>query len=177
MKTWVAVSERVTLHLDDWCGERWRQFDTVPLSVGRTAWDDIFRCMGRLAVANGCFDILHPGHLSLLANLDTIAYQRKLRPIVAINSDASIRRIKGDRRPIVPQESRSALINSLKWPLTVIIFEEDTPERLMDILRPAVVVKGAEYPTESVVRWKDSEVVTVEMVSRWSTTAIVGDTR
>lgn len=128
-------------------------------------------------MANGCFDILHPGHLSLLATLDTVAYQMKLRPIVAMNSDASVRRLKGDRRPIVPQESRAALINSLKWPLTVVVFDEDTPQLLMDTLQPSAVLKGAEYPVESVIRWQGSQVITVDMVPRWSTSGIVGDTR
>lgn len=133
--------------------------------------------IGRCAVANGCFDILHPGHLSLLATLDTVAYREGLRPIIAMNSDVSVRRLKGDSRPIVPAESRAVLLNSLKWPFTVVIFDEDTPQRLMDYLQPAIVVKGAEYTPESVVRWKDSRVVSVGMVPRWSTTGIIGDTR
>lgn len=131
----------------------------------------------RCIVANGCFDIIHPGHLSLLATLDTAAYRMKLRPIVAMNSDVSVSRLKGPRRPIVPQESRAALLNNLKWPLTVVIFDDETPQRLMDTLRPKAVIKGAEYPAESVIRWKDSEVISVEMVPRWSTSGIVGDTR
>lgn len=132
---------------------------------------------GKCIVANGCFDILHPGHLSLLASLDTIAYQMKLRPIVAINSDLSVRRLKGQGRPVVPEDVRATLINSLKWPLTVVIFSEDTPQFLMDTLQPRAVLKGSEYPTDTVVRWKHSVVVTVPMVPRWSTTKIIGDTR
>lgn len=133
--------------------------------------------VGRCAVANGCFDVLHPGHLSLLAHLDTVAYQRKLRPLILMNSDYSVKRLKGERRPIVPQESRACLLNLLKWPLTVVIFDEDTPQRAMDLLQPVVVVKGDEYPKDAVIRWKDSEVVSVPMVPRWSTSGIVGDTR
>ncbi len=166
------MSERFTVHLDDVEKE---------LTVRRGIFFDREQrydsWVGACAVANGCFDILHPGHLSLLAILDTEAYRRGLRPLVAMNSDASVRRLKGDRRPIVPQESRAKLINSLKWPLTVVIFEEDTPQRLMDLLRPRIVVKGSEYPPETVIRWRDSEVVSVGMVPRYSTSAIVGDTR
>lgn len=132
---------------------------------------------GRCIVANGCFDVLHPGHLSLLASLDTLAYQMKLRPIVAMNSDRSVTRLKGPGRPVVPQESRSLLINSLKWPLTVVLFDEETPQRLMDTLQPVAVLKGSEYDTETVIRWRDSQVVTVDMVPGWSTSRIVGDTR
>lgn len=163
------MSERITVHLDDWGRGLGRLWGPSDLSLERLR--------GRTIVANGCFDGLHPGHLSLLATLDTAAYQMKLRPIVAINSDESIRRLKGDRRPIWPQEVRSTLINHLKWPFTVVVFDEDTPQRLMDVIQPAAVLKGAEYAPDSVVRWKDSQVITVDMVGSWSTSRIMGDTR
>lgn len=168
------MSERFTIHLDNLarsieCDSRKEQ-----------PYD---RLVGACMVTNGCFDGLHPGHLSLLAHLDTYAYGERLRPLVAINSDASVRRLKGDGRPVWPHDVRSKLINSLKWPLTVIIFEEDTPQRLMDLLKPRIVLKGSEYANESVVRWKGnewsagSEVVRVPMVDGWSTSKILGDTR
>lgn len=137
--------------------------------------------VGNCVVANGCFDILHRGHLDLLRELDYEAHLRgRLRAIVAINSDESVRRLKGDRRPNVPQESRSYLLTHLQWPFTVVIFEEDTPQRLMDLLKPRAVVKGSEYPPDSVIRWmgneysKGSEVVSVGMVPRYSTTILMG---
>jgi rfaE bifunctional protein nucleotidyltransferase chain/domain len=133
--------------------------------------------VGRTIIANGCFDGLHPGHLSLLGWLDTYAYRLRLRPIVAINSDRSVRCLKGPGRPVWPHNVRATLINNLKWPLTVVVFDEDTPQRLMDLLKPAVVLKGSEYQKESVVRWKDSEVITVPMLDDWSTSGILGDTR
>ncbi len=174
------MTERFTTHLDQLSVIYEDRTDSHYVFVGDRG-DSIFgECIGlrgKFIVANGCFDLLHPGHLSLLATLDTLAYQMKLRPIVAINSDESVRRLKGDRRPIVPQESRSALINNLKWPLTVVIFEDDTPQRLMDTLRPTVVLKGAEYPIESVVKWKDSKVISADMLPHWSTTSIIGDSR
>ncbi len=132
------------------------------------------RLEGKCVVANGCFDIIHPGHLTVLSALARIAQQMGLRPVVALNSDLSVRALKGPSRPIVPQDARSALINSLEWPLTVVLFDEETPQLLMDVLRPAVVVKGAEYPTDSVIRWSGSQVVTVDMVPKWSTSRIVG---
>jgi len=163
------MSERLTVHLDDWgrgLGTLWGPSDL-----------SLERLRGRTIVANGCFDGLHPGHLSLLASLDTIAYRMKLRPIVALNSDASVRLNKGPSRPVWPQEVRSTLINHMKWPLTVVIFDEKTPQRLMDMLQPAAVLKGSEYTKESVIRWKDSEVLTVDMLGEWSTSRILGDTR
>lgn len=168
------MTERFTIHLDE-LAESLLSDDSREQPYDR--W------VGNCAVANGCFDGLHPGHLSLLAHLDTIAYANRLRPLVAINSDDSVRRLKGVDRPIWPQEVRSKLINHLKWPLTVIIFDEDDPQRLMDLLKPRIVVKGGEYPAMSVVRYRGneycegSEIVRVPMVDGWSTSSIVGDTR
>jgi D-beta-D-heptose 7-phosphate kinase/D-beta-D-heptose 1-phosphate adenosyltransferase len=88
-----------------------------------------------------------------------------------------VRRLKGSSRPVWSQDHRAKLINHLKWPLTVIIFDEDTPQRLMDLLKPPMVLKGSEYTKESVVRYKDSEVITVPMLGEWSTSGILGDTR
>lgn len=153
-------TERFTVHLDDLCDS-----------------DALKSVIGRCAVANGCFDGMHPGHLSLLAHLDTIAYQRGLRPIVALNSDSSVKQLKGLGRPFFPQDVRAKLINHLKWPFTVVIFAERSPQRLMDTLQPKIVVKGGEYNPTDVVRWKDSEVVCVPMLGGWSTTRLLGDTR
>lgn len=168
------MSERFSLTLEE--VESRLRYDGIR-SDGLDDQDYWQRIVGNCMVANGCFDILHPGHISLLASLDTISYQEGLRPIVAMNSDESVARLKGPRRPAVPQESRAMLINYLKWPLTVVIFNEDSPQRLMDIFKPKIVLKGAEYTEESVVRWSGSRVMTVPMKPRWSTSSILGDTR
>lgn len=163
------MSERITVHLDDWSkglGTLWGPSDLT-----------LERLEGRTIVANGCFDILHPGHLSLLAQLDTLAFKLRLRPLIALNSDESVKLLKGPSRPIVPQQARAALLNNLKWPFTVVIFDEATPQRLMDTLKPLAVFKGAEYKNTSVIKWKDSFVEFAEMTSNWSTTKILGDTR
>jgi D-beta-D-heptose 7-phosphate kinase / D-beta-D-heptose 1-phosphate adenosyltransferase len=169
------MSERFTIHLDELSAS------ILSDSPREQPYD---RWVGNCVVANGCFDGLHPGHLSLLAHLDAYAYGERLRPLVAINSDESVRRLKGPARPVWPQEVRAKLINHLKWPLTVVIFDEDTPQRLMDLLKPVIVLKGAQYSKESVVRWRGnkwnpdgSQVVTVPMLEDWSTSKILGDTR
>lgn len=171
------MSERFTVYLDD-IAERlsYHLYAQKPI-LPDDHIDSVISSIGNCMVANGCFDGCHPGHLTLIASLDTLAYARKLRPIVAMNSDESIRRLKGPGRPIMPQIARCSLINNLKWPMTVVIFDEDTPQRLMDILRPKVVLKGSEYAPESVIRWRDSEVLTVPMLPNWSTTKILGDSR
>jgi D-beta-D-heptose 7-phosphate kinase/D-beta-D-heptose 1-phosphate adenosyltransferase len=161
------VIERATYHLTDL-----RLSSELP---GFMHWARHLEALaGRCVVANGCFDILHPGHLELLKGLSTVSFQMGLRPVVGLNSDSSVRALKGTGRPVVPQEARAALLNSLQWPLTVVIFDEETPQLLMDTLRPAVVVKGSEYTPDSVVRWSGSQVVTVDMVPKWSTSRIVG---
>lgn len=168
------MSERFTIHLDD-----------LAASIESDSWDEqpYDKWVGSCIVANGCFDGLHPGHLSLFGHLDTHAYRLRLRPIVALNSDKSVRLLKGPNRPVWPQEVRSTLINNLKWPLTVVIFDEETPQRLMDLLKPRAVLKGSDYPKESVVRWQGnefgggSEVISVPLLESWSTSRILGDTR
>jgi D-beta-D-heptose 7-phosphate kinase/D-beta-D-heptose 1-phosphate adenosyltransferase len=101
----------------------------------------------RIGFTNGCFDLLHPGHVSLLA------YARKScdRLIVAINSDDSVRRLKGPARPIQTETARATVLASLASVDLVVIFSEDTPLKLIEAFRPDVLVKGADYRLEQVV--------------------------
>lgn len=156
----------------------WNFFDLVsPIGLSlagaanRTEFLDLN--VGRCAVTNGCFDVLHPGHLSLLSSFDYVARMYGLRPVVAINSDVSVRHLKGPSRPIVTQRARAELIVSLRWPFSVVIFDGPSPQELMDLLQPLVVVKGAEYRQEDVVRWRESRVITVPMEGTWSTTGVL----
>jgi D-beta-D-heptose 7-phosphate kinase/D-beta-D-heptose 1-phosphate adenosyltransferase len=101
----------------------------------------------RIGFTNGCFDLLHPGHISLLA------YARKScdRLIVAINSDDSVRRLKGAARPIQTETARATVLASLASVDLVVIFSEDTPLKMIEAFRPDVLVKGADYRLEQVV--------------------------
>jgi len=166
-----SQSERFTVHLDD------LEVTTAKTYAETKSFVSIGIPIGKTIVANGCFDMIHPGHLSLFGWLDTIAYQRNLRPIIAINSDESVRRLKGPMRPAWPSKARSAFLNHLKWPFTVVIFDEETPARLMETLRPVAVLKGGEYDPNTVVKWCGAEVITVPMLDGWSTSRILGDTR
>jgi len=101
----------------------------------------------RIVLANGCFDLLHAGHLALLG------HAAKLGDILvlAINSDASVRRLKGPERPLVPQAERAALLAALTFVDAVTIFEEDTPLAVLQAVRPDVLVKGGDYRPSEVI--------------------------
>lgn len=101
----------------------------------------------RIVFTNGCFDILHRGHIELLKAA------RALGDIlaVAINSDSSVARIKGDRRPVVRQDDRAAVLASLESVDFVTMFEEDTPAEIISILKPDILVKGSDYEMDKIV--------------------------
>lgn len=100
-----------------------------------------------IGFTNGCFDLLHPGHVSLLV----AAKAECDRLVVAINDDQSVRRLKGEGRPVTGQEDRAAVLASLETVDLVTVFSEDTPIRAIDALRPAVLVKGGDYTVDQVV--------------------------
>ena len=101
----------------------------------------------KIVFTNGCFDILHAGHADYLKKAKSLGDIL----IVGINSDESIRRIKGEKRPIIPQELRAFLLDSLKPVDYVIIFEEDTPFELIKAIKPDVLVKGADWDLDKIV--------------------------
>lgn len=108
----------------------------------------IFKLKNQQVVfTNGCFDILHKGHIHIIN--EAANYGNKL--IVGINSDASIKRLKGNDRPIQDEQSRALIIASLAYVDHVIIFEEDTPLELIKQLQPDVLVKGGDYTVENIV--------------------------
>jgi len=128
----------------------------------------------KIGFTNGCFDLLHPGHLSLLAQ----ARARCDRLVVAVNSDASVKRLKGLTRPVQDLAARSAVLASLTSVDLVVPFEEDTPLDLIARLRPDVLVKGADYQIDAVVGAHlvssyGGRVVLAELVPGHSTTATI----
>jgi D-beta-D-heptose 7-phosphate kinase/D-beta-D-heptose 1-phosphate adenosyltransferase len=96
---------------------------------------------------NGCFDLLHPGHVALIAQ----AADACDRLIVAINSDASVRRLKGPQRPIQDEKARAEVIGAMRGVAAVMIFDEETPLRPIEALLPDVLIKGADYALDQVV--------------------------
>ncbi|MGO9932824.1 MAG: D-glycero-beta-D-manno-heptose-7-phosphate kinase [Steroidobacteraceae bacterium] len=127
-----------------------------------------------IAFTNGCFDLLHPGHVSLLDQ----AKRSADRLIVGLNADESIRRLKGPDRPIQNEIARATVLSSLKFVDAVVIFTEDTPIDLIYALEPDVLVKGADYSLEGVVgadfvTSRGGSVLLAELVEGQSTTSMV----
>jgi D-beta-D-heptose 7-phosphate kinase/D-beta-D-heptose 1-phosphate adenosyltransferase len=127
---------------------------------------------------NGCFDILHPGHVSLLA----FARGNCDRLIVALNSDASVRRLKGESRPVNRLESRAQVIAALRHVDCVTSFDQDTPLALIKTLLPDVLVKGADYAPDQVVgadvvTASGGKVVLARLVAGESTTGTIARMR
>lgn len=127
----------------------------------------------RVAVTNGCFDLIHAGHVRLLE--DSAAETDRL--IVAINSDASITRLKGEARPIMPVEARSVVLSALECIDALVVFEEDTPLAVIEAVRPDMLIKGGDYTVETVVGSDlvlsyGGEVRLVPLVPGYSTTRL-----
>lgn len=123
---------------------------------------------------NGCFDILHKGHVEYLAAAADMGDVL----IIGLNSDQSVKKIKGKDRPVNDKSARSLLLASMKFVDRVIIFEEETPYELISHIKPDVLVKGSDYKTEDivgadVVQANGGKVVTVELVDGYSTTNIL----
>ncbi|HEX2117084.1 MAG TPA: D-glycero-beta-D-manno-heptose-7-phosphate kinase [Alphaproteobacteria bacterium] len=128
----------------------------------------------QIGFTNGCFDLLHPGHVSLMAQAKASCD----RLVVGLNSDASVRRLKGPDRPVQAEAARAAVLSSLSTVDLVVVFGEDTPLELIKALRPDVLVKGADYRIDQVVgadlvhRW-GGRVLLAELSPGHSTTATI----
>jgi rfaE bifunctional protein nucleotidyltransferase chain/domain len=123
---------------------------------------------------NGCFDLLHPGHVSYLRAARSLGDAL----VVGLNSDASIRRLKGSSRPIVPERDRATVLAALQSVDAVVLFGEDTPVRLMRELKPATYVKGGDYRVEDLLEAEvaaeiGAEVKILPFEPGYSTTALI----
>lgn len=133
------------------------------------------RALGeRTVFTNGCFDLLHRGHTCLLQQAKALGDLL----IVGLNSDASIRRLKGQLRPVLSQDERAELLSALASVDYVVIFEEADPSRIIEALEPDVLVKGADWTKEEVVGRETVErrggrVVTIPLVEGASTSNIL----
>jgi D-beta-D-heptose 7-phosphate kinase/D-beta-D-heptose 1-phosphate adenosyltransferase len=130
------------------------------------ALDQIARWRHRghaIGFTNGCFDLLHPGHVSLIEQARAACD----RLVLGLNSDASVRRLKGEGRPVQPEAARAAVLASLAAVDLVVVFGEDTPAELIAAIRPDILVKGADYRIE--------EVVGADLVQSWGGKVVLAD--
>ena len=132
----------------------------------------------KIVFTNGCFDILHAGHIQLLAGCKNFGD----RLIVGLNSDSSVKKLKGKLRPINNEESRATLLSAIEFVDAVIIFGEETPEKLIHTIAPDVLVKGGDWKKEEIVGSnfilkKGGEVKTVSYLKGYSTTEIIEKSR
>jgi rfaE bifunctional protein nucleotidyltransferase chain/domain len=128
----------------------------------------------QVVFTNGCFDILHLGHVDYLEK----ARLTGTKMIVAVNSDASVRTLKGPERPVNNEYARARIIASLQFVDLVIVFNEETPLELINELLPDILVKGDDYSVETIVGAKEviaagGQVKTIPLVPSYSTTGII----
>jgi rfaE bifunctional protein nucleotidyltransferase chain/domain len=149
---------------------------TLPqLSATITAWKSDSK---KVVFTNGVFDLLHLGHITYLSK----AAELGDKLIIGLNTDASVKRLKGESRPVNDQNNRAALLAALFFVDAVILFEEDTPRELITKLMPDVLIKGADYTIENIAGAKEvlangGEVKTISLVDGYSSTAIINKIR
>ena len=132
------------------------------------------RLSGRLVFTNGVFDLLHPGHIDVLLG----ARRRGDLLVVGLNSDDSVRRLKGPDRPVRTEAERAYVLAALEMVDAVVLFEQDTPLELVRLLEPDVIVKGGDYSPDTVVgarevRARGGDVVIIPLTPGQSTTSII----
>jgi len=128
----------------------------------------------KVVFTNGVFDLLHIGHITYMAKASELG--DKL--VIGLNSDSSVKRIKGDDRPVNDQNSRAALLAALFFVDAIVVFEEDTPLNIIAAVMPDILVKGADYAIENIVGAKEviangGEVKTIDFVEGYSSTSII----
>ncbi|MBW1997801.1 MAG: D-glycero-beta-D-manno-heptose 1-phosphate adenylyltransferase [Deltaproteobacteria bacterium] len=136
---------------------------------------DFLKARGKTIVfTNGCFDILHPGHTRYLAAARDLGDYL----VVAVNSDRSTRAIKGEKRPVMPQDARTEVLAALGFVDAVVIFDEETPYKVIEYLLPDILVKGGDWSENEIVgadivKQAGGQVRRIPYVSGYSTTEII----
>jgi D-beta-D-heptose 7-phosphate kinase/D-beta-D-heptose 1-phosphate adenosyltransferase len=136
---------------------------------------EFWRRLGdKIVFTNGCFDILHQGHAHLLAACSEMGE----RLVIGLNSDTSVKRLKGEGRPVNDQQSRAVLLAALQFTDAIVIFEEDTPETLIHAIKPDILVKGGDWKPEEIagssfVKSYGGQVKVVPYLNGFSTTGII----
>lgn len=150
------------------------QSKIVTLPELKTRVDEWKAAGEKVVFTNGVFDLLHTGHITYM--VDAASLGTKL--IIGLNSDASVKRLKGPERPVNDQDSRALLLASMLFIDAIVIFEEDTPLNLISTLLPDVLAKGGDYTVETIVGAKEvlangGDVEVISFVEGFSSTAII----
>jgi len=128
----------------------------------------------KIVFTNGCFDLIHRGHIEYLAKASALGDVL----VVGLNTDASVRSIKGRSRPLQDEYSRALILAAMRFVDFVVLFDEDTPENLIRKIQPDVLVKGGDYKPSEIVGYdivtaKGGKVLTIELVENYSTTRLI----
>jgi len=128
----------------------------------------------KLVFTNGCFDIIHRGHVEYLAEAANCGNEL----IVGVNTDNSVQRLKGKMRPVQDEIARAMIIAALQFVSAVILFDDDTPYELIKRIQPDVLIKGSDYDIKNIVGYdivkaKGGEVKTIDFIDGYSTTSII----
>jgi len=128
----------------------------------------------KVVFTNGCFDLVHRGHVEYMA----IAANLGQRLVLGLNTDASVKRLKGELRPLVDEQSRAILLAAFEFIDLIVLFDEDTPYELIKAVQPDILVKGSDYKPESIVGYdivtaRGGKVETIDFVEGFSTTKLV----
>jgi rfaE bifunctional protein nucleotidyltransferase chain/domain len=145
--------------------------DLQSLKTSITQWQGEGK---KVVFTNGVFDLLHIGHITYMAKAAELCDIL----VIGLNSDSSVKRIKGEDRPVNDQNSRAALLAALFFVDAIVVFEEDTPINVITTLMPNILVKGADYSIENIVGAKEvmangGEVKTIDFVEGYSSTSII----
>jgi D-beta-D-heptose 7-phosphate kinase/D-beta-D-heptose 1-phosphate adenosyltransferase len=137
-------------------------------------WAKVRKENHNVVFTNGCFDVLHRGHVTYLAAARDLGDCL----VVGLNSDASVRRLKGESRPINNENDRALVLAALSFIDYIILFEEDTPKNLIEQVRPDILVKGGDYKIEDIVgadfvQKNGGKVLTIPFVDGYSSTKII----
>jgi len=147
---------------------------TIPLDTALKRFNPTFRSENKIVFTNGCFDLLHRGHIYYLSRARELGDLL----VVGLNSDASVTLLKGPGRPVNSQEARAEVLGALAFVDYIIVFEEETPLDLITLLEPDILVKGGDYKKEDIVGYREvfsrgGSVETIALLEGYSSTSII----
>ena len=149
----------------------------VPFDQIESLFTDSFRKTHKLVFTNGCFDVLHRGHIYYLSR----AREHGDLLVLGLNSDESVSRLKGPGRPVNQQQARAEVLGGLAFVDHIVIFPEETPLNLINAVRPHVLIKGGDYKVDEIVGYQQvrswgGEVKTIPLLEGYSSTSIIDRT-